>query len=149
MDNEICFAAPSDIFDLIRLLNVLFSQETEFEPDQRRQKNGLSIILDNRDIGEILVIKKRNTIVGMISLLYSISTALGGRVAILEDMIIDPLYRDMGLGKKLLRAAINHSRIRGCLRITLLTDHDNDTAISFYEKFGFERSEMIPMRCLF
>lgn len=38
----------------------------------------------------------------MVSLLYSISTALGGKVAILEDMIINKNYRNKGFGKQII-----------------------------------------------
>jgi ribosomal protein S18 acetylase RimI-like enzyme len=82
-------------------------------------------------------------------LLYSISTALGGKVAILEDMIIHKDHRQQGLGKELLGEAISFSKKRNCLRLTLLTDFNNDPAIQFYQQFGFRKSDMIPMRLVF
>jgi ribosomal protein S18 acetylase RimI-like enzyme len=85
----------------------------------------------------------------MVSLLYSISTALGGKVAILEDMIIHKDYRQKGLGKELLGEAIRFSKERNCLRLTLLTDFNNDAAINFYRHLGFRKSDMIPMRLVF
>ena len=74
-----------------------------------------------------------NHVIGMVSFLYSISTALGGKVALLEDMIIDKNYWKGGYGKRLLKDAINLSLKRECLRITLLTDFNNDIAIKFYD----------------
>ena len=87
-------------------------------------------------------------IVGMVNLLYTISTALGRRVAILEDMIVDPNFRASGFGAVLLEAAIQQATKEGCGRITLLTDHDNTRAIRFYERKGFIQSPMIPLRLL-
>ena len=146
---KICLACKDDLVDLIRLLNELFTQDIEFEPDFEKQEIGLVKILNNTEIGEILVLKIDNKIVGMVSLLYSISTALGGKVAILEDMIIDEGYRNNGFGQELLNEAINFAKGRNCLRLTLLTDFNNDTAINFYKKAGFKKSEMIPMRLVF
>lgn len=149
MKNEIGLANKDDLVDLIRLLNELFTQDIEFEPNFEKQKIGLEKILNNPEIGEILVYKTDLKIIGMVSLLYSISTALGGKVAILEDMIIDKAYRNKGFGKELLNEAIHFSRSRNCLRLTLLTDFNNNTAINFYKSVGFKTSEMIPMRLVF
>jgi len=74
------------------------------------------------------------------------STALGGRVALLEDMVVRPDARGRGAGSLLLRAAVEFARAAGCLRITLLTDADNAAAQRFYARHGFGQSAMIPMR---
>ena len=87
--------------------------------------------------------------VGVVSLQFLESTALGGRVALLEDMIIHPSRRGQGLGKQLLSKALTHAQEQGCLRVTVLTDHDNRLAQALYEKLGFRSSRMIPMRRVF
>lgn len=149
MKKQISIARLNDLPELIELLNDLFTQDIEFIPDLEKQKMGLEAIINNPGIGEILVIKGDNRILGMVSLLYSISTALGGKVAILEDMIVHKDYRQKGLGKELLGEAIRFSKERNCLRLTLLTDFNNDVAIQFYQQFGFKKSDMIPMRLVF
>ena len=149
LEKEIILAGISDINDLSLLLNQLFSQDIEFEPNYEKQVKGLKDILSNSDIGEILILKLNGKIIGMVSLLYSISTALGGKVAILEDMIIDKNYRKNGFGSDLINEAIKYAKNQNCLRITLLTDFNNEIAIDFYTKFGFKKSEMIPMRLVF
>ena len=146
---QITLATHVDIDDLVHLLTVLFTQDIEFEPDLEKQKNGLEQIIANPSIGEILILKVEGRVVGMVSLLYSISTALGGKVAILEDMVIAADFRKKGLGKDLLNEAINFAKQKGCLRLTLLTDFDNKTAIRFYESAGFSLSKMVPLRLVF
>ncbi|HET6557150.1 MAG TPA: GNAT family N-acetyltransferase [Prolixibacteraceae bacterium] len=148
MNLEVRIATNTDLDELIGLLNDLFTQDIEFEPNYEIQKAGLEKIVYNPEIGEILVLLLDNKVIGMVSLLYSISTALGGKVAILEDMIIHKDYRSKGFGKQLLQEAINFSVKRDCLRITLLTDFNNDIAINFYEGFGFKKSDMIPLRLI-
>lgn len=149
MKKEISIANVNDLPELIELLNDLFTQDIEFVPDVKKQKAGLEAIINNPEIGEILVIRGDRKVLGMVGLLYSISTALGGKVAILEDMIIHKDFRQKGLGKELLGEAIRFSKERNCLRLTLLTDFNNDAAINFYQHFGFKKSEMIPMRLVF
>ena len=84
----------------------------------------------------------------MVGLLYTISTALGARVALLEDMVVAPAWRNAGFGSQLLEAAIAQARQAGCQRITLLTDDINTDAQRFYGRHGFTRSPMVPFRRL-
>jgi ribosomal protein S18 acetylase RimI-like enzyme len=149
MTKVITIASIADLEELILLLNVLFNQDLEFVFDYQKQKSGLEKIIENPEIGEILILKIDSKIAGMVSLLYSISTALGGKVAILEDMVIDEQYRKRSFGKALLDEAIMHAKRNDCLRITLLTDFDNDIAIRFYKQKGFQLSKMVPLRLVF
>lgn len=94
----------------------------------------------------MLVAREGDQIVGMVNLLFTISTALGERVALLEDMVVSPAGRGIGVGTKLLSEAISYARVQGCKRMTLLTDRSNESAQRFYAKQGFVVSSMVPMR---
>ena len=137
-----------DIPQLCGLLGSLFAQEAYFTPDASRQAAGLRQIIGSPEAGRIIVLRDGPVIVGMVNLLFTFSTALGGRVALLEDMIIRESCRGMGAGSNLLRSAIAVARIYGCLRITLLTDKTNSVAQKFYARHGFGPSAMLPMRLL-
>jgi GNAT superfamily N-acetyltransferase len=141
-------ATIEDIPRLNELLTILFTQEADFLPDPVKQSSGLQLIIENPATGHILVLREEGVIVGMVNLLYTVSTALGDRVAILEDMIIDPGCRGGGAGSRLLDGAIAFAKEQGCQRITLLTDRTNNGAIRFYEHHGFMLSEMVPLRLL-
>ena len=145
---EITRATNDDIPQLGQLLNLLFSQEAEFQPDRKLQAAGLRQIIDFPERGQIWVLRDGQSIVGMVNLLFTVSTALGGRVAILEDMVVRPQYRGRGAGDMLLKAAIGLAKSSGCRRITLLTDAANVSAQGFYRKHGFTISEMVPMRLI-
>ncbi|MBX3499234.1 MAG: GNAT family N-acetyltransferase [Alphaproteobacteria bacterium] len=139
-------ATPADIPALCDLLGLLFAQEADFTPDRARQERGLRLILDDARVGAILVARDGGQVVGMVNLLFTVSTALGARVLLLEDMIVRPDHRGRGVGLKLIEAAIARATREGCARITLLTDEDNTQAQWFYARAGFRRSAMIPMR---
>ena len=141
-------ATIEDVPRLAELLAILFSQEVEFVPDRSRQEKGLREIIGNPTAGQILVLRDDDGIGGMVSLLYLVSTALGGRAALLEDMVVAPQRRGRGAGSMLLNAAIDHARRAGCLRITLLTDQVNVAGQRFYGRHGFVASTMMPMRLL-
>ena len=82
----------------------------------------------------------------MINLLFTISTAEGGFVILLEDLVVHKKYQGKGYGTKLLEYAIDFAKKKNFLRITLLTDRPENVAQAFFRKHGFVESSMIPMR---
>ena len=69
MKKEISIANVNDLPELIELLNDLFTQDIEFVPDVKKQKAGLEAIINNPEIGEILVIRGDRKVLGMVGLL--------------------------------------------------------------------------------
>ncbi len=139
-------AATADIAQLCILLSILFEQEADFQPDAERQARGLRLIIEQPEVGRIYCATNGDSIVGMVSILFTVSTAEGGRVVWMEDLIAHPDRRRQGIGEWLLQEAILGARTAGCRRITLLTDATNDSAMRFYGRAGFVRSQMVPFR---
>lgn len=139
-------ASAEDIPALSELLSTLFSQEAEFKPDDAAQRQGLAAIIANPALGVILLARDGANILAMVNLLFTVSTALGARVALLEDMVAAPAARGTGIGSALLGHALEFAAAQGIKRVTLLTDHDNHAAQRFYARHGFARSSMIPLR---
>jgi GNAT superfamily N-acetyltransferase len=143
---QITRANAEDLDDLASLLTILFSQEAEFVPDRAAQLRGLERIVRDPGVGVILIARSEGKAVGMVNLLFTISTALGERVAILEDMVVTPEGRGGVVGSRLLEAVIEVAKAERCRRITLLTDGSNVAAQRFYARQGFTLSGMVPMR---
>jgi len=143
---EIVAATRADIPTLSALLGALFAQEHEFVPDPAAQARGLAAIIDDSRVGAVFVARRDGEVIGMVNLLFSISTALGARVAVLEDLVVAEAARGHGVGKALLAHVIDFARSVDCRRITLLTDHDNQRAQALYAAHGFSPSRMLPMR---
>jgi ribosomal protein S18 acetylase RimI-like enzyme len=141
-------ARAQDLPPMADLLGRLFAQEADFHPDPEAQLRGLRLILAAPDQGQLLVAREGEAVLGMVSLLWSVSTALGGPVAWLEDLVVAPERRGQGLGRALLAAAVALCRDRSLDRITLLTDRDNARARAWYAASGFRASAMVPMRLL-
>ncbi len=139
-------ARTNEIYDMCILLKTLFSKEKEFEPDFDKQKRGLEMIIENSDIGFINLIKDNGKIVGMVSILYTVSTFLGEKAAVLEDMVMSEKYIGKGFGTMLIKKSILEAESNGVKRVTLLTDKNNDKSVKFYKKNGFINSDMIVMR---
>lgn len=139
-------ALKGDIGRCAELLAILFSQEREFSANPAAQRRGIEMVVGNPLAGKVFVCTVDGTVQGMVMLLFTVSTFLGKKVALLEDMVVDPAFRAQGIGKRLIEHAVAFARDEGFGRITLLTDHDNAPAQDFYERSGFLRSSMIVMR---
>jgi len=138
-------ATLDDLVELTELLHDLFSQELDFQPNREKQIRGLRLILEQPSRGRIFVLRNEQMIVGMINTLITISTAEGGFVLLLEDLVVHRDHRRSGYGSLLLRHALEFARQKKFLRITLLTDPLDDVR-HFYLKHGFVESTMVPMR---
>ncbi|ACD90306.1 MAG: GNAT family N-acetyltransferase [Chlorobium limicola] len=143
---ELRTAGSDDIVRCAELLGLLFAQEHEFLPDPEAQKRGLELVIDHQETGRVFVCDIDGKVEGMVMLLFTVSTFLGQKVALLEDMIVDPAWRSRGIGTLLLRHAVSFAETEGFGRITLLTDQDNSTAQEFYQRAGFLFSSMRVMR---
>ena len=141
-------ATLEDLPQLTDLLYDLFTQEADFVPNRAKQMRGLRLILEQPSRGRIFVLRENGTILGMINLLFTISTAEGGFVIMLEDVIVHAGHRGKGFGDKLLQHAIAYARKKDFLRITLLADRLNDQGLHFFKEHGFFESKMIPLRLI-
>ncbi len=139
-------ATQKDLPRLVELLGILFESEAEFSADAGKQSNALQALLAEPGKGRIFVAREGRDVVAMASLLYTISTAEGGKAALFEDLVTAPEHRKRGIGEALLKHVVNEARNEGVLRITLLTDMQNERAQAMYRRVGFVGSPMKPMR---
>src|ERR1051325_6163520 len=91
-------ATEADLDELSEMLGDLFSQEGDFRPDKDRQLRGLRLISEQPSRGRVFVLRRDGVIVGMINLLFTISTAEGGFVMLLEDLVIHKQFQSHGYG---------------------------------------------------
>ncbi|MFN7343060.1 MAG: GNAT family N-acetyltransferase, partial [bacterium] len=142
-------ATLEDLPALTELVMDLFSMSAgDFKPDRELQERGLRLILEQPNRGRIVVIRNEDRIFGMVNMLFTISTARGGFVILMEDVIIHPHHRGQGYGTMLVNHVIEFAKQKKFLRITLLTDKISAESQEFFQKQGFKYSNMIPMRYL-
>ena len=139
-------ATAKDLPQMVDLLAVLFTDEAEFQPNADKQRRALEAILGNPTIGTLYVAREGKRVVAMASLLYTVSTAEGGKAAWFEDLVVHPDERKRGIGEALLKHVVAQARAAGITRITLLTDMQNERAQAMYRRAGFVGSPMRPMR---
>ncbi|MEL6927052.1 MAG: GNAT family N-acetyltransferase [Cyanobacteria bacterium J06600_6] len=72
---------------------------------------------------------------------FARATSDGIYRAAIWDVIVDPDYQGMGLGRKLVQTVLSHPLVSKVERVYLTTTHQQ----SFYERIGFERNETTTM----
>lgn len=146
MNILIDFATAEDLPHLADLLTELFTLESDFTPDRDKQLRGLRAILDEPALGQLFVLRVDGKVAGMANALITVSTAEGGKVLLLEDVIVSRAHRGGGLGRKLIDHVLGWARAQGMTRVTLLADRDNHSALDFYRALGFDASNMSVLR---
>lgn len=139
-------ATLEDLPELTELVMELFARSGDFSPDRDVQERGLQLILEQPNRGRIFVLRNNHQIFGMVNLLFTISTACGGFVVLMEDVVVHPDHRGQGYGTRLLEHVLDFAKQKNFKRITLLTDKISAESQNFFRKHGFEFSNMIPMR---
>lgn len=139
-------ATIEDLPALAEMVMELFTVSGDFAPDRMVQERGLQLILEQPSRGRIFVLRNDHRIIGMVNLLFTISTARGGFVVLMEDVIVHPDHRGQGYGTMLIERVVEFARQKGFKRITLLTDKISAESQKFFLKHGFDYSNMIPMR---
>jgi len=145
-DFSIRKAKEKDVDVLADLLKELFSIEKDFCVNRKKQIKGLRAFILDSSKGEIFVIEVSNTVVGMCSLQFLISTAEGGIVAFVEDMIIAKEWRRKKLGSKFIKYVLKYAKEKQSLRVQLLADINNLPALEFYKSMFFKKTDLICLR---
>jgi ribosomal protein S18 acetylase RimI-like enzyme len=136
----------NDIPSLIVLLGILFSIETDFTIDESKQRSGLKMMLDDNTNRCIMVAEINQRVVGMCSAQMLVSTAEGGLVALIEDLVIDKEHRGQGIGKILLLSVENWAVEKGSKRLQLLADRNNTPALDFYKAMNWNYTQLVCLR---
>ena len=96
-------ATFEDLDELSGLLGELFSEESDFLSGQGETTARAALDFRTTESRTRFCSARDRTIVGMINLLFTISTAEGGFVMVLEDLVVHKDFQGKGYGSKLLR----------------------------------------------
>jgi ribosomal protein S18 acetylase RimI-like enzyme len=140
-------ARSEDIPALVALLRQLFAIETDFKFDVERHRRGLALMIDGCGKHRcVRVAEAEGAVVGMGTVQMLASTAEGGWVALLEDIVVDARWRGRGIGRELMAALEAWSAVHGATRLQLLADRTNFPALDFYDRIGWRPTRMICLR---
>jgi len=91
-------------------------------------------------MASIVPILKKPSVIGRVARAVSHPSAnpIGDDVAGIFSLGVLPDWQGTGAGKKLVRAFLDQAKEKGCTKVFLTTDRDNNKAVNtFYAKLGF------------
>ena len=92
---------------------------------------------------ELIVAEKDGVIVGTLQITFTPSISFqGGKRAGVESVRVDEKFRGQGIGKELMKWAINRAREENCVALQLTTNAERKDAHRFYENLGFKGSHL-------
>ena len=138
-------AQAGDINGLLPLLQLLFAIEEDFTFDEKRQRDGLNLLL-NSATSCIAVADIEGKVVGMGTGQLVISTAEGGLSLLVEDVVVAEEWRRQGIGGKLLDYLAEWASEQGASRMQLFADRTNKAGLDFYCKEGWRQNKLICLR---
>jgi len=85
----------------------------------------------------ILLAREEQRPVGVAYLSFQWALERGGNVLWLEELYVLPEWRGRGIGTRLLQAALDAARARGCLAVELEVEASHARAANLYARAGF------------
>jgi ribosomal protein S18 acetylase RimI-like enzyme len=140
--------ADADEVDAVARLMARFRDHLRKEgpPDQEIRASAERILAENR--AQFLLAAADSEPLGVCQLRYRWSVWTTAEDCWLEDLYVVPEGRGRGLGRALVEAALAAARERGCVRIELDVDEDNQAALALYRSCGFRLDSKGPSRAL-
>lgn len=130
-----------DLKEMANLLNLLFAIEKDFTFNYDKQLAGIRQLFEDKG-SEMLVAKYGEEVIGMVTMQRLISSAEGGYIGQIEDLIVKDEYRKMGVGSRLINKMRSIALEYRYKRIQLAADVDNERALAFYNKRGFHKTNL-------
>ncbi len=134
-----------DINGMVDLLSELFQIEADFSFDAEKHAVALLLLLRDRR-SAVFVACERHMVIGMITVQRLISTAEGGNVALIEDLVVKEDYRGNGIATRLLSEVFEWAEAESVTRVQLLADKNNEAALAFYSSNQWQTTNLICLR---
>lgn len=138
-------ATSLDVAQMVLLLQQLFIIEQDFIPDPEKQRRGLELLLESPQ-AHLFLAEQAGRIVGMLTVQILISTAEGGPVGLVEDVVVHQAHRGQGVGVAMLEHLRQWSVYKGLSRLQLLADRNNVRALDFYQRNGWTLTGLLGLR---
>jgi len=84
--------------------------------------------------------RKQQQVIGFATVLFSYSSTLAAKVAILNDLYIAPEQRHQGYARQLIKHCQLFAQSKKAIRLQWLTSQDNQTAQALYDDLSVTKS---------
>ena len=123
-----------DFPDCLRLFQELWPNVSI---DSSYMQSVLEQYLENENY-EVYCFEK-DRIIGIVTVTKRLTFFYGGKVAIIEDLVIEEKFRNKGIGKKLVEFVEQQIKQEGIRGIELSSDFHRNQAHKFWERMGYKK----------
>ncbi|HEV8574171.1 MAG TPA: GNAT family N-acetyltransferase [Dehalococcoidia bacterium] len=126
---------------MLALIEELFEPPGVRAPDytEERARAGFKYAVHDRD-ADVLLAVEGELVVGLASVYADILSVRYGPRCWLQDLVVASSYRGGGIGGKLIEAATEWARERGCTHLELSSGEGRKDAHRFYRAQGMSQS---------
>jgi ribosomal protein S18 acetylase RimI-like enzyme len=129
-------ATPEDLERLLPLVRELWKHE-HMEWDDVRTPAALARLLGDETLGRVWISEDAGRVIAYLALCFGYSLEFFGRDAFIDELYIDPAYRNHGHGFHLLATVEAACPALGVRALHLEVDHLNARAKGLYARAGF------------
>ncbi|TMC40365.1 MAG: GNAT family N-acetyltransferase, partial [Chloroflexi bacterium] len=112
--------------------------QTPFPADSKVEAL-LDLLDQDPDRGVQLVADAGGRLQGFASLYACLDTLVADRILVMNDLFVDPSFRNAGVGAALFEASLAYATAHGYARLDWVTASDNHDAQRFYDRHGGRR----------
>ncbi|SHK19074.1 GNAT family N-acetyltransferase [Thermocrinis minervae] len=139
---EIRRLTPEDIPSMVDLYLEGYKGLEEYAYTNREDVEAYMGWLFRRDVAGIWGAFDNGKLVGFVAADGNwFSKREGKVVGAIHELVVHPKYRGMGLGKKLMKKALEYFKERGLDLAELWVGDENKDAINFYKSLGFKERD--------
>jgi len=136
-------AEPEDRPQLLELIKGYFAFYRVPFPTDAKMEALLDLLDQDPSRGVQLVADAGGRLQGFASLYACLDTLVANRILVMNDLFVDPSFRNRGIGAALFNASLAYATAHGYARLDWVTAEDNHDARRFYDRHGGHRGPWI------
>jgi len=134
----------TDLHLLVTMMAEFYSESPYTLNPERAADAFRPLLMDDR-LGFVWFIQSDSADVGYAVVTLCYSMEYGGFAAIVEDLFIQPAFRDLGLGKTAVIEIRNFCATRGARAVHVETGRENARALAVYRHAGFLDTDRVHL----
>ena len=137
-------ATPGDLERLLPLVRELWKHE-HMEWHETRAPEALARLLKDDTLGRVWISEDAGRVIAYLALCFGYSLEFFGRDAFIDELYVDPAYRNHGHGAHLLATVAAACPALGVGALHLEVDHVNERAKGLYARAGYSDHDRFLM----
>lgn len=142
-------ASLEDTDTVVALIEELFEPPGRQPPDYTRERahENFRRYVEGPD-GDVLLALAGDTVVGLATVYVDLPSIRYGLRCWVEDLVVTSSQRSGGIGRRLVDAAVEWARERGCTHLQLESGHGRKDAHRFYRASGVPEYGLVFKRVI-